>query len=331
METYLRAARFMTWIMKILVTGGAGFIGSHLCERLLNEGHNVICVDNVGSGRLDNIKELMKNPRFRFIKHNIIEPLQLIEGKIHQIYHLASRASPVDYQMYPVETALANGLGTNRMVELALAKNSTILFTSTSEAYGEPKEHPQKESYWGNVNPVGVRSCYDESKRFAEALLMAYHREYDVDVKIVRIFNTYGPRMRLDDGRVVPNFIRQCLNDEPITIYGDGQQTRSFCYITDLVDGLVKMMNSKEVGPKNIGNPAEITVIELAKMIREMTGSRSEFIYEPLPKDDPTKRQPDISKARELLGWEPKTTIEEGLAETIAWAKSQLEDEDNSG
>lgn len=311
--------------MKILITGGAGFIGSHLCERLLNEGHHIICIDNVGSGRLQNIKEFMTHPNFRFIKHNIIEPLHLIEGKIDQIYHLASRASPVDYQLYPVETALANAVGTNRMVELALSKNSTILFTSTSEAYGEPKEHPQRESYWGNVNPVGVRSCYDESKRFAEALLMAYHREYDVDVKIVRIFNTYGPKMRLDDGRVVPNFIRQCLNNNPITIYGDGNQTRSFCYVEDLIDGLVKMMNSNETGPKNLGNPDEITVLDLAELIKKYTGSSSELIFKPLPKDDPTKRRPDISKARELLGWEPEVSISDGLKRTIAWARKQLD------
>jgi nucleoside-diphosphate-sugar epimerase len=310
--------------MRIIVTGGAGFIGSHLCERLLKE-NDVFCIDNLGSGSYDNITHLEKNKRFRFIRHNVIEPLQLIEGKIGQIYHLASRASPVDYQEYPVETALANSVGTDRMAKLALAKNARILFTSTSEAYGEPKEHPQKESYWGNVNPVGVRSCYDESKRFGEALLMAYHREYGIDVKIVRIFNTYGPRMRLDDGRVIPNFITQALFNKDITIYGDGKQTRSFCYVDDMVDGIIKMMNSKEVGPKNLGNPKEFTMIETAELVKKLTNSTSKYVYMPLPKDDPTKRQPDISKARELLVWEPKVEFEEGLKKTIEWFREKLE------
>lgn len=307
--------------MKILVTGGAGFIGSHLCDELISKGHNVICVDNLGSGKMENVRHLMKNRKFKFIKHNVIEPLQLIEGRIDQVYHLASRASPIDYQEYPVETALANSVGTDRMIKLALAKNATLLFTSTSEAYGQPREHPQKESYWGNVNPVGVRSCYDESKRFGEALLMAYHREYNVDIKIVRIFNTYGPRMRKDDGRVIPNFITQALNNEPMTIYGKGNQTRSFCYVSDLVDGLVKMMNSKEVGPKNLGNPNETTVLELAEIIKGLTGSQSKLVFKVLPLDDPTRRQPDISKARELLGWEPGVSLKEGLKKTIEWFK----------
>jgi len=266
----------------------------------------------------------MKNKNFKFIKHNVIEPLQLIEGRIDQIYHLASRASPIDYQEYPVETALANSVGTDRMAKLALDKNARILFTSTSEAYGEPREHPQKESYWGNVNPVGIRSCYDESKRFGEALLMAYYREYGVDIKIVRIFNTYGPRMRLDDGRVIPNFITQCLKNKPITIYGDGSQTRSFCYVDDMVDGIVKMMNSKETGPKNLGNPKEFTMLETAILIKKLTNSKSKSVFMPLPKDDPTKRQPDISKARELLGWEPRVRFEEGLKRTIEWFKKRI-------
>lgn len=307
--------------MRSIVTGGAGFIGSHLCERLLKEGHDVICVDNLGSGRIENIKHLLKNPKFRFIKHNVIEPLQLIEGKVDWIFHLASRASPKDYQEYPVETALANSVGTNRMIELALDKNAKILFTSTSEAYGEPKEHPQKESYWGNVNPVGIRSCYDESKRFGEALLMAYHREYNVDVKIVRIFNTYGPRMRVDDGRVIPNFITQALKNKPITIYGDGKQTRSFCYVDDMVEGIIRMMKSNETGPKNLGNPKEFTVLETAMLIKKLTKSKSEIKFLPLPQDDPTKRQPDISKARQLLGWEPKVDFETGLKRTIDYFK----------
>ncbi len=307
--------------MRILITGAAGFIGSHMCDFLLSQGHHVVCVDNLGSGKIDNIKHNLNNPRFTFIRHNVIEPLRLIEGRIHQIFHLASRASPLDYQEYPVETALANSVGTDRMLKLALAKNARILFSSTSEAYGEPKVHPQNENYWGNVNPVGIRSCYDESKRFGEALMMAYHREYDVDIKIVRIFNTYGPRMRKDDGRVVPNFICQALDNKPITLYGDGSQTRSFCYVSDLIDGLVKMMNSKEIGPKNLGNPNEITILELAKLIKKMTRSKSRFVYRPLPRDDPTKRRPDISRARNLLEWSPDIKLEEGLKRTIAWFK----------
>lgn len=311
--------------MRCIVTGGAGFIGSHLCERLLKEKNEVLCIDNLGSGSFDNITHLMSNKNFKFIKHNIIEQLQLIEGRIDCIYHLASRASPVDYQEYPVETALANSVGTDRMAKLALAKNAKILFTSTSEAYGEPKEHPQKESYWGNVNPVGVRSCYDESKRFGEALLMAYHREYNVDIKIVRIFNTYGPRMRLDDGRVIPNFITQAMQNKPITIYGDGSQTRSFCYVEDMVDGIMKMMDSKETGPKNLGNPNEITILETAEKIKKSLKSDSEFIYMPLPKDDPTKRQPDISHARDLLDWNPKIKFDDGLKKTIDWFRKKIQ------
>jgi nucleoside-diphosphate-sugar epimerase len=313
--------------MKTLVTGGAGFIGSHLCERLLKDGHEVICIDNLGSGRIENISHLMKDNKFKFIKHNVIEPIHLIEGKIDFIFHLASRASPLDYQEYPVETALANSVGTDFMAKLAIAKSSKILFTSTSEAYGEPREHPQKESYWGNVNPVGIRSCYDESKRFGEALLMAYHREYHLDIKIVRIFNTYGPRMRLDDGRVIPNFITQALKNNPITIYGDGSQTRSFCYVDDMVDGLVKMIHSKEIGPKNLGNPIEFTVLETAKLIKKITNSKSEITFKALPEDDPTKRQPDISKARILLEWEPKIEAEEGLKKTIAYFKEKMNSE----
>jgi nucleoside-diphosphate-sugar epimerase len=307
--------------MRILVTGGAGFIGSHLCDKLITQGHSVTCVDNLGSGRLENIKHLYKNKNFKFIKHNVIEPLQLIEGKVDQIYHLASRASPNDYQQYPVETALANSVGTDRMAKLAMSKNASLLFTSTSEAYGEPREHPQKESYWGNVNPVGIRSCYDESKRFGEALLMAYYREYGLKIKIVRIFNTYGPRMRKEDGRVISNFISQALENQPITIYGDGMQTRSFCYVGDMIEGLLKMMNSKEIGPKNLGNPIEVRIIDVAKIIKSLTRSKSGIVFKPLPQDDPTKRQPDISKARELLGWEPKMDLETGLKKTIEWFK----------
>ncbi|MBU0667085.1 MAG: UDP-glucuronic acid decarboxylase family protein [Nanoarchaeota archaeon] len=302
----------------ILVTGGAGFIGSHLCDYLLAQGHTIICMDNLSTGHLYHIKHLLKHKRFTFINHDVVKPFNIKRG-LDQIYHLASRASPIDYQKFPVETALSNSIGTNNVAKLSLKKNATLLFTSTSEAYGEPREHPQKETYWGNVNPVGIRSCYDESKRFGEALLMAYLRSKNADIKIVRIFNTYGPRLRPGDGRVISNFITQALTGKPITIYGDGNQTRSFCYVSDLVKGLVFMMNSRFVGPKNLGNPEEYTVLELAKTILKLTGSESKIIFEKLPVDDPTKRQPDISKARELLSWEPIVGLEEGLNLTIDW------------
>ncbi len=305
----------MSWV---LVTGGAGFIGSHLCDYLIRTGHDVICVDNLGSGTKENIKHLMKLKNFRFIEHDIIKPFDIKED-IYQIYHLASRASPRDYEEYPIETALTNSVGTLNMIKLAMKKNSTLLFTSTSEAYGEPKVHPQIENYWGNVNPIGKRSCYTESKRFGEALIMAYYRKFGIKIKIVRIFNTYGPRMRKHDGRVIPNFIEQCLSNKSITIFGDGSQTRSFCYISDMVDGIYKMMHSGWVGPKNLGNPSEITILELAKLIKRLTKSKSKFVYKELPEDDPTKRQPDISKARQMLDWQPKVRLEEGLKRTIEW------------
>ncbi|MFH1770930.1 MAG: UDP-glucuronic acid decarboxylase family protein [archaeon] len=303
---------------RILVAGGAGFIGSHLCEALLNQGHKVVCLDNFATGHKYHYVHLLKNKNFRFIKHDVTKPFH-IGGKIDQIYHLASRASPVDYQKFPTETALSNSLGTYNLVKLSLKKKATLLFTSTSEAYGVPIEHPQKETYWGNVNPVGVRSCYDESKRFGEALLMAYHRQMNADVKIVRIFNTYGPRLRPGDGRVISNFIRQALTNQPLTIYGDGKQTRSFCYVSDMVSGLMKMMNSSYVGPKNLGNPKEFTILQLAKTIIRLTNSKSKLVFEKLPLDDPTKRQPDISKARTMLGWKPQIELEEGLKKTIEW------------
>ncbi|NQU98297.1 SDR family oxidoreductase [Candidatus Woesearchaeota archaeon] len=305
---------------RILVTGGAGFIGSHLCDVLIEQRNKVICVDNLATGHMYHIHHLLKKKNFKFIKHDVIKSFN-IRGRIDQIYHLASRASPIDYQKFPTATALTNSVGTYNMAKLALKKKATILFSSTSEAYGEPKEHPQKETYWGNVNPVGVRSCYDESKRFGEALLMAYHREMNADIKIVRIFNTYGPRLRPGDGRVISNFIRQALMDEPLTIYGDGKQTRSFCFVDDLVRGLMLMMDSNYVGPKNLGNPKEFTILQLASMIRKLTGSKSKLVFKELPVDDPTKRRPDISKARELLGWKPGIELEEGLKRTIEWFK----------
>lgn len=304
--------------MNILVTGGAGFIGSHLCEALLSKKHNVICVDNLGSGDVKNIQHLLQNKNFQFIKHNIIEPLH-IDGKIDQIYHFASRASPIDYQQYPVETALSNAIGTHNLIKLALEKNAVILFSSTSETYGDPLQHPQKETYWGNVNPIGIRSCYDESKRFGEALLMAYYREYKAKIKIIRIFNTYGPRMRKDDGRVIPNFISQALANKPITLYGNGKQTRSFCYVDDLVAGIIKIMDSKEIGPVNLGNPKEFTMVELAEIIKKLTNSKSEIVFKQLPEDDPTRRCPDISLAKKTLSWEPMIELKDGLKKTIEW------------
>lgn len=304
----------------VLVAGGAGFIGSHLCDVLIEQGHKVFCVDNFATGHTNHIVHLMKNKHFKLIKHDVTKPFE-IKGQLDEIYHLASRASPIDYQKFPTSTALANSIGTYNLVKLALKKNATILFASTSEAYGEPREHPQKESYWGNVNPVGIRSCYDESKRFGEALLMAYHREMHADIKIVRIFNTYGPRLRPGDGRVISNFIRQALLGEPITIYGDGKQTRSFCYVSDMVRGLMMMMGSDYIGPKNLGNPKEFTILQLANLIKNITGSKSELVFKKLPEDDPTKRQPDISSARDLLGWKPNIELEEGLKSTIEWFK----------
>ena len=303
-----------------LVSGGAGFIGSWLCENLISEGHEVICMDNFITGSEKNIEHLKKNKKFILISHDITKPLE-IDEKIDFIFHLASPASPVHYQKYPVETMLANSLGTYNMLELALRNKSKFLFASTSEIYGNPAEHPQKENYWGNVNPVGVRSCYDESKRFGEALTLSYFRKYDTDVKIVRIFNTYGPRMQKNDGRAVPNFIIQALNNKPITIYGDGMQTRSFCYVTDLVYGIHKAMF---LGVKsdifNLGNPDEYKILEIAKKIKDLTKSGSEIVFCSLPEDDPIRRRPDITKAKGI-GWEPKTSLEMGLKETIKWFK----------
>ncbi|MBU0628095.1 MAG: SDR family oxidoreductase [Nanoarchaeota archaeon] len=306
--------------MNIIVTGGAGFIGSHLCDELIERGNQVICIDNFSSGDKKNVLHLLGNDNFKLVNHDITRTIE-IKWPVDQIYHLASRASPVDYQKYPVETALANSVGTNNMIRLSMVKGAVMLFASSSEAYGEPKSHPQKESYWGNVNPVGIRSCYTESKRFGEALITAYHRKYGIKANIVRIFNTYGPRMRKDDGRVVSNFITSALRDEPLAVNGDGGQTRSFCYISDMVDGLIRVMGSSFTGPKNIGNPHEITILYLAKKIKQMIQSDSEITFNPMPEDDPTKRQPDISKTRRLTGWEPQVGLETGLKKTIEWFK----------
>lgn len=307
-----------------LVAGGAGFIGSHLCEYLLQHGERVIAVDNLGSGRKDNVKGLMASDGFSLIEHDIREPL-VIEEKADYIYNLASRASPADFSEFPVEIMMTNSLGTYNIIDLALEKNARFLMASTSETYGDPEVNPQPETYWGRVNPVGPRSCYDESKRFSEALTMTYVRNKGLDGRIIRIFNTYGPRMRLDDGRVVPNFVGQALADKPMTVYGDGSQTRSFCYVSDLVRGIYLMMHADTKGEVvNLGNPIEMTVLEFAKKIKVFTGSSSEIIFSPLPENDPMQRRPDISKAKRLLGWEPEVGLDEGLKRTMAWFASRL-------
>ncbi|HAR62640.1 MAG: SDR family NAD-dependent epimerase/dehydratase [Candidatus Margulisiibacteriota bacterium] len=308
---------------RILVTGGAGFIGSHLCERLLTEGNEVVCVDNFFTGSKENIFNLMDNKRFELIRHDIIEPI-LVE--VDQIYNLACPASPVHYQYNPVKTIKTNVIGTTNMLGLAKRLKATILQASTSEVYGDPTEHPQKETYWGNVNPIGIRSCYDEGKRVAETLMMDYHRQNNVSIKIIRIFNTYGPRMAENDGRVVSNFIVQALKGNNITVYGDGSQTRSFCYVDDLVDGMIKMMNSEKgyIGPVNLGNPVETPIVEFAKKIIELTGSKSKIIYEKLPADDPKQRQPDITLAKTKLDWEPKVPLEMGLKKVIEYFENNM-------
>jgi UDP-glucuronate decarboxylase len=309
--------------MRILVTGGAGFLGSHLCERLLKGEHEVICLDNYFTGCKDNIRHLLDNHHFELIRHDIINP---IDVECDQIYNLACPASPVYYQVDPVRTIQANVLGVTHMLELARRTKARILQASTSEVYGDPSVHPQPETYWGNVNCIGPRSCYDEGKRVAETLMMDYHLQYRIDIKIARIFNTYGDRMAIDDGRVVSNFIVQALKGDNLTVYGDGKQTRSFCYVDDMVEGLIKMMQVDEFkGPVNLGNPGEFTVLDLAEKVIKLTGTKSEIIFKPLPSDDPTQRQPDISLAKSKLGWEPKVMLEEGLKHTIKYFRKKLE------
>jgi len=308
---------------KYLITGGAGFIGSHLCEYFLNQGHQVLCMDNYSTGANENIGAFLKNPRFRFIDHNVSRYIEVPEP-LDFVLHFASPASPVDYLELPIPTLKVGALGTHNSLGLAKEKGATYLLASTSEVYGDPLVRPQSEEYWGNVNPIGPRGVYDEAKRFAEAITMAYHRFHQLDTRIVRIFNTYGPRMRIRDGRVVPNFIMQALKGEPLTVYGQGQQTRSFQYIDDLVAGLDKLLHSDHHLPVNIGNPYEMTVLEFAKKIIEMTHSKSEIVYKPLPEDDPQVRQPDIAKARKILGWEPKVKLEEGLVKTIEYFRTKL-------
>jgi UDP-glucuronate decarboxylase len=305
---------------RVLVTGGAGFLGSHLCDRLLKEGDDVICVDNLFTGSKNNIRHMLSNPYFEFIRHDVTEPLYV---EVDQIYNLACPASPIHYQYDPVKTAKTSVVGAVNMLGLAKRVNARILQASTSEVYGDPEVHPQPERYRGNVNPIGLRSCYDEGKRMAETLFFDYHRQYGVDIRVIRIFNTYGPRMNKNDGRVVSNFIVQALKNEDITIYGEGLQTRSFCYVDDLIEGMYRMMNCEDfTGPVNIGNPGEFTMIELAQKVIELTGSSSKLVYRPLPSDDPTQRRPVIDLAKEKLGWQPTIALDEGLKRTIEYFKT---------
>ncbi len=307
-----------------LVTGGAGFVPSHICDRLIERGHKVICVDNFITGKKANIAGLLKSKDFTFLKKDVSQPFS-VPGKIDYVLHCASPASPVDYLENPIETLMVGSYGTHNMLELARKKKAVFFFTSTSEVYGDPLEHPQKETYWGNVNPNGIRSVYDEAKRYAEAVIFAYHRLYKLPVRVARIFNTYGPRMNLHDGRVVPNFIYQALKGQPLTVYGDGKQSRSFCYVDDEVEGLLRLLFSGIPGPVNVGNPNEFTIMEFAKIVLELTGGKSRIALKPLPQDDPKQRRPDITQAKAKLGWEPKVSLREGLAKTIEWFKNNLD------
>jgi dTDP-glucose 4,6-dehydratase len=306
-----------------VVTGGAGFLGSHLSDRLLAEGFRVIAIDNLITGNTDNIEHLAGNPDFKFIRHNVSEYI-FVPGPVDYVFHFASPASPIDYLEHPIPTLKVGALGTHNTLGLAKDKGATFFLASTSECYGDPLVHPQSEDYWGHVNPIGPRGVYDEAKRFAEAMTMAYHRFHNVDTKIVRIFNTYGPRMRLRDGRVVPAFISQALNNEPLTVFGDGSQTRSFCYVSDLIDGIVRLALSDFHEPVNIGNPGEMTILDFAQKILALTGSTAQIVFKPLPVDDPRVRQPDISRAKRLLGWQPKVDFESGVRETIGYFKHKL-------
>ena len=308
---------------RILITGGAGFIGSHLSERLLNEGNEIICLDSLFTGSKNNIAHLLKNPKFEFMRHDVVEPIML---EVDEIYNLACPASPVHYQYNPIKTMKTSVLGSLNMLGLAKRTGAKIFQASTSEVYGDPHVHPQKENYWGNVNPIGIRSCYDEGKRTAETLFMDYHREHQLKIKIIRIFNTYGPNMHPEDGRVVSNFIVQALKGQDITVYGEGKQTRSFCYVSDQVEGFIRLMNSADdiTGPINVGNPNEFTILELAQKVISLTKTKSKIIYKPLPSDDPTQRKPDISLAKEKLDWSPKVELEEGLLKTIEYFKTKI-------
>ncbi len=309
--------------MRNLISGAAGFIGSHLCDRLIQQGDTVIAVDNLITGHRDNIQHLLTNPAFHFIEHDICKPLE-VQEKVDRVFHLASLASPVDYLEHPVETLDVGSTGTRNMLEIARKFNARFLLTSTSECYGDPLEHPQSETYWGNVNPVGLRSCYDESKRYAEALTMAFHRKFGMLTTIARIFNTYGPRMALNDGRVVPAFLDQALRGEDLTVFGDGSQTRSFCYVSDLVDGLLLLIESSEAYPVNLGNPNEMTILDFAHYIREKVGNNVGVQFKPLPSDDPKIRRPDIAKAKRILGWEPKVNLDEGMQKTVEHFRERI-------
>jgi UDP-glucuronate decarboxylase len=309
--------------MKILVTGGAGFIGAHLIETLIETENKVTIMDNFSSGNKRNLSSISAVNNLNILRHDVVDKIAL--PGFDQIYHLASLASPVFYQKNPIETALSNSVGAYNLLVQAKEHKSKVLFASTSEVYGNPLQHPQQEIYWGNVNPNGIRSCYDESKRFGESLMMDFHRKYGAETRIARIFNTYGPKMNLNDGRVIPNFILQALKNYPITIYGDGKQTRSFCYVSDTIEGLVRLMNSEFFEPVNIGNPNEITIMELSEKIKELTDSKSEIVFKQLPEDDPVRRCPDISRAKRVLSWEPRVSLEEGLKRTIDWFKRELQ------
>ncbi|MCB9759394.1 MAG: SDR family oxidoreductase [Alphaproteobacteria bacterium] len=310
--------------MRILVTGGAGFVGSHLCERLVADGHEVVAVDNFVTGRPQNVASLRDHPRFSLVEADAIVGLP-VEGRVDRVFHLASPASPIDYVELPFETLFAGSDATRNCLERALADGARFLLASTSEVYGDPAVHPQVESYWGNVNPIGPRSVYDEAKRYAEALTMAFHRYKQVETRIVRIFNTYGPRMRVNDGRVVPAFCSQAITGKPLTVFGDGLQTRSFCYVSDLVDGIIRLMESDLTEPCNLGNPSERTMLDLAQFINAHTGNAAGLTHRPLPKDDPTRRKPDISRARAHLGWAPQVEFEDGMGRTVAWFREVLE------
>jgi dTDP-glucose 4,6-dehydratase len=308
---------------RTLITGGAGFLGSHLCDYLIEKGHEVICIDNLSTGNMENISHLLGKKRFSFIQYDVTNYLH-VDGELHNILHFASPASPIDYLRMPIQTLKVGSLGTHKALGLALSKKARFLLASTSECYGDPLVHPQTEEYWGNVNPVGPRGVYDEAKRFAESMTMAYHRYHGVETRIVRIFNTYGPRMRLEDGRALPAFMGQGLRGEDLTVFGDGTQTRSFCYVDDLVEGICRLLSSGEVYPVNLGNPDEITLLELAHRILGVTGSKSRIVYRPLPEDDPKVRRPDIGKARRLLGWEPRVSLDEGLQRVLPYFRNKV-------
>ncbi len=309
--------------MRVLVTGGAGFLGSHLCERLLQDGHSVICLDNLLTGKKENVDHLVKSPNFRFIEADVTKPID-VDGELYAVFHLASVASPVFYHRYPIQTLKSGALGSHNTLGLAKAKKCLYFLASTSEGYGNPQVHPQTESYWGHVNPVGPRGAYDESKRFAEAITMAYHRVHRVDTRIARIFNTYGPRMALDDGRAIPSFMSQAVRNEPITVHGEGTQTRSFCYVSDLIDGFLLLLKADYHEPVNLGNPSEITIRQMAEEIIRLSGSKSRITSVARPVDDPERRKPDITLAKELTGWEPKVALKEGLTQTLNWFRQKI-------